>query len=151
MTESATELVVRKSVRVRRAPDAAFELFTRGIGTWWPTETHAIHGDRVAEVVFEERVGGEIYEVSETGQREHWATVREWDPPRRIVLEWNVNPHAVAATEIEVAFVPDGDGTRVELKHRGWERLGGDAAESFDEYDGGWTHVLGKYEAAGAA
>jgi uncharacterized protein YndB with AHSA1/START domain len=56
-----------------------------------------------------------------------------------------VNPDAEAATEVEVRFTPDGAGTRVELEHRGWERLGATAAESREGYNGGWNEVLARY------
>jgi hypothetical protein len=47
-------------------------------------------------------------------------------------------------------FTPDGEGTRVELQHRGWEALGGDAAEVFESYDSGWDYVVGKRYAEAA-
>jgi hypothetical protein len=49
-----------------------------------------------------------------------------------------------------VRFVPDGDGSRVELEHRGWERLGEAAAEAREGYDTGWDTVLGLYASAAA-
>ena len=72
-----------KSVHVACSPDRAFEAFTREIGSWWPLETHALHPGEVREVVWEEREGGEIYEISTEGEKAHWATVRSWSPPER--------------------------------------------------------------------
>jgi uncharacterized protein YndB with AHSA1/START domain len=103
---------VRRSVTVRRPPDDAFGLFTDGIGTWWPFESHSIGEDKVETAVFEPLVGGELYEQRRDGTRCHWATVLAWDPPSRIVLEWKVNPNAVAATELEIRFTAEGDVTR---------------------------------------
>lgn len=151
MTETVRDVVVRKSVSVRRPREAAFELFTRGIAVWWPTDTHALAAGRVADVVLEERVGGELYEVSEAGERAHWATVVEWDAPRRLVLAWKVNPLAAAPTEIEVTFSREGDGTRIDLEHRGWERLGDGANDEFGDYETGWDLVLGRYRAVADA
>jgi hypothetical protein len=37
------------------------------------------------------------------------------------------------------------NGTRVELEHRGWERLGAEAGEVREEYAQGWPVVLGHF------
>jgi hypothetical protein len=39
----------------------------------------------------------------------------------------------------------DEDRTRVELEHRGWERLGPDWAESRSTYAGGWIVTLERF------
>ena len=131
---------VRRSVGVDCGVEEAFRVFTREIGSWWPTESHAIEPGKVTQVVFEERVGGRVYEIAGEGAHE-WAVVRAWEPPNRLVLEWKVNPDR-PATEIEVTFTPyeDGNGTRVELEHRGW-----DDRDLRDGYDTGWDLVLGRY------
>ena len=97
------------------------------------------------EIIFERSVGGEVYEVSTGGEKGHWATVLEWSPPSRLVLAWNILRADDVPTEVEVRFQPEGDGTRVELEHRGWERVAESAAEKRDNYDSGWDFVLGKY------
>ena len=94
--------------------------------------------------MFEPGVGGEVYEVVEAGERGHWATVLEWDPPNRLVSAWEVTP-SVTGTEVEVRFLPADASTRVELEHRGWERLAESAEEKRDSYGSGWGHVLGRY------
>ena len=135
---------IRKTLTVSCSVEEAFRVYTAGADTWWPIETHSIHGERVREVVFEEREGGEVYEVTHTGERAHWATVRAWEPPSRLVLAWEVTP-GVLGTEIEVRFAPEGDGTRVELEHRGWDVLAEGAAEMRADYETGWDFVLGQY------
>jgi uncharacterized protein YndB with AHSA1/START domain len=139
---------VRRSVTVPRSVEDAFRLFTEGIGSWWPFERHSIGEDKVETAVFEGRVGGELYERQRDGTRSHWATVLAWEPPNRVVLEWKVNPEAAAATELEIRFSAEGDGTRVDLEHRGWERFGDAAEEARAGYADGWQLVLGRYEAA---
>ena len=69
MTETMTIAPVLKSVHVACTPERAFETFTRGIGSWWPLETHALHPGEVREVVWEEREGGEVYEISTAGEQ----------------------------------------------------------------------------------
>ena len=46
-------------------------------------------------------------------------------------------------------FTADGSGTRVDLEHRHWERLGAAGAEARASYGGenGWEMVIGRYAA----
>jgi uncharacterized protein YndB with AHSA1/START domain len=144
MSDSLVIEVIRKTVTVDCAVEEAFRVFTSDALSWWPVEGHSIAG-KVSEIVFEPRVGGEVYEVAESGERGHWADVLEWDPPRRLLLAWNVLNREGELTEVEVRFAPEDGGTRVELEHRGWERVATNAEGKRDSYDGGWSYVLGKY------
>ena len=101
--------------------------------------------------MLEARTGGRLYERKSTGEEGYWGTVTHWEPPHRVVIEWKVNPDAAAPTEIDVRFVPEGDGTRVELEHRGWERWGDEAAETHASYDSGWDEVLAPFVGAASA
>lgn len=141
MSETMTVEPVRKSIFVACDIDRAFTVFTSELGSWWPLDTHARNPGAVREVVWEQREGGEVYEISTEGTRAHWATVLAWEPPRRTVIAWQIDP-AAAATEIEVRFSAEGEGTRVDLEHRGWERLGEAGAARRTAYDGGWDSVL---------
>ncbi|HLF00213.1 MAG TPA: SRPBCC domain-containing protein [Gaiellaceae bacterium] len=144
MRETVVLEAVRKTVTVDCAVEEAFRIFTTDARSWWPVETHSIHVD-VPEIVFEEREGGEVYEVSADGEKGHWATVIGWEPPSRLVLAWNILEAESTPTEVEVRFLPEGNGTRVELEHRGWDGLAEDAAAKRASYDSGWDFVLGEY------
>ena len=144
MSDSLVIEVVRKTVTVDCAVEEAFRVFTADALSWWPVETHSIH-ETVTEIVFEQYEGGEVYELSTSGEKGHWATVLEWDPPRRLVLAWNILSAEDSPTEVEVHFLPEGDRTRVELEHRGWEGLGDAGPKKRDGYDTGWDSVLGRY------
>ena len=138
---------ITKTLVVACDLEEAFRVFTEEIGSWWPSHTHAVHAGSVRKVVFEQHADGELYEIAESGEKAHWAQVLAWEPPRCLVLAWHVNPETPAPTEIEVRFVREGADTRVELEHRGWERLGEELGRAGREgYDGGWTTVLGYYE-----
>jgi len=144
-----TGLVIHKSAVVTASPERAFEVFTEELATWWPSDTHSVQamGEKAGApeaVVFETGPGGRIYERMTSGEEAHWADVVVWEPPTRLVLEWKVNPD-VAPTEIEVSFTPEGDGTRVDLEHRGFEALGKDAEESHKSYSQGWPAVFQDY------
>jgi uncharacterized protein YndB with AHSA1/START domain len=150
---------IRKHVDVPIGPDEAFRLFTAGMGSWWPLDTHSRREDDqvVKDVVVEEHVGGRIYELMTDGSEGYWGTVTAWEPPSRLVVDWRPNdqieqPH----TEVEVRFSPAADGgTSVDLEHRNWERLGERAEEGRAQYDSdsGWVLVLETafVEAAGRA
>lgn len=137
---------VRKSIVVNCSPAQAFEVFTREIGTWWPLHDYSIGEGETAEVVFEEKVGGRIFERYTGGGEGEWGRVLTWDPPARFVMSWYPGKDASEATELEVRFSADGDGTRVDLEHRGWEIFGAEGQQTRDNYNGGWPKVLGYYE-----
>ena len=143
MNDALVIEVVRKTVTVDCSVEEAFRIFTTDALSWWPVEGHSIHG-AVSDIVFEPRAGGEVYEVSTDGDRGHWATVTEWDPPSRLVLAWEVTP-SVTGTEVEVRFLPADAHTRVELEHRGWERVAEHGPDKRNSYDTGWEFVLEKY------
>lgn len=142
---------LRKSVTVRRPPPAAFRLFTQGIASWWPLASHSLTGADAASCAIEGRPGGRVFERSRLGRPLIWGHVLAWEPPRRLVFSWHPGREAETAQEIEVSFRDAGDGaTLVELEHRGWERLGAEAAEAREDYDSGWDHVLAECYARAA-
>jgi uncharacterized protein YndB with AHSA1/START domain len=141
MSTTEALAVIRKTITVDAPLETAFETFTKRMGDWWPGEPHTVFEDRVA-VVVDERVGGRVYERAADGQEADWADVLAWEPPRRLVLRWRVNPER-GPTEVEVRFFADGGGTRVELEHRGWDQVGDPDGRA--NYDGGWNKVLAGY------
>lgn len=149
MTTQTMFAPVRKSVRISRPVEEAFRLFIERIATWWPLSTHSLAGERAATVVLEPREGGRLYERADDGTIAYWGEVVVFEPPRRLVIAWQPNPDAPATTEIEVTFSEEQGETRVDLEHRGWERLGDRAELARTEYDTGWDGVLGRYAAAG--
>jgi uncharacterized protein YndB with AHSA1/START domain len=148
MSESLVIEAVRKTVTVDCVVEEAFRVFTADAMSWWPIDSHSIHGKAVKEVVFEGREGGEVYELTVDGEKGHWATVLTWDPPTRLVLAWNILEREPVPTEVDVRFVAEGEGTRVELEHRGWEAVAEKAAAKRESYDTGWGQVLGVYAAS---
>jgi uncharacterized protein YndB with AHSA1/START domain len=143
MTQHTAVEPVRKQISVDCDVESAFRTFTEDIATWWPVESHSIAGEG-ATPVFEQRAGGRVYERAPDGQEHEWGAILVYEPPRRVVLEWKVNS-AAPPTEVEVRFSQDGDGTRVELEHRGWEQYPGGGGEERGSYDTGWSHVLERY------
>jgi uncharacterized protein YndB with AHSA1/START domain len=151
MSQQTSETAIRKSVTVNRPPEAAFRLFTEQIASWWPYWTHSIEKEHVETVVFEAYEGGRFYERSKSGEEHLWGTVLVCEPPRRIVYSWHPGRGEETSQEVEITFTPTGNGTRLELVHSGWEKLGERMEAAVAEYTTGWDKVLGHYvEAANA-
>jgi uncharacterized protein YndB with AHSA1/START domain len=160
MTTQTAGTSVQTSIVVDAPIERAFSLFTDGIGSWWPEDHHILQGE-LAEMVFEPREGGHVYDRGADGSECRWARVLAYDPPSRVVISWDIDTQWQLETdpektsEVEVRFVAEAPGrTRVELEHRklehhgeGWEQMR-DAVGS----PGGWSRGLGQFaEAARAA
>jgi uncharacterized protein YndB with AHSA1/START domain len=145
---TATTESVRKSVTVAASPERAFEVFTTQMSEWWPRKSHHISDADEARAILEPREGGRWYEVDKDGVECDWGYVLAWEPPRRLVLawqltgEWKYDPALV--TEVELTFSADGDGTRVDLEHRDLDRYGDAAAQvrAAVSGEGGWSGLL---------
>lgn len=133
---------VRKTLMVKLAPEKAFRLFTVEVGKWWPLMTHSVGKAAAETAVLEGRVGGRFYERQRDGQIAIWGHVSVWEPPSRLVYTWHPGRAEDSAQEIELRFITDGHGTRIEMEHRNWETLGQKAREARDDYDKGWDYVL---------
>jgi uncharacterized protein YndB with AHSA1/START domain len=156
MSTQAADTSVQTSIVVEVPIERAFEVFTHEMPSWWHPDHHILEAE-LADMVFEPRVGGHIYDRGVDGSECRWATVLAYDPPTRVVFSWNINLEWKLETdrdrtsEVEVRFTPEGpQRTRVELEHRnldrhgpGWERMR-DAVGS----PGGWYGGLERFAAA---
>lgn len=147
----ATEAVICKSIAVHTPVVRAFEVFTAGIGTWWPLATHSVGLADAVTAVMEGRLGGRVYERARDGSESEWGAVTVWDPPHRVAFTWHPGRGIDTAQEVDVRFTADGGGTRVDLEHSGWEKLGGRVANVLPGYDAGWDNVLGRCYAEAAS
>lgn len=150
---------IRRSVTVRLEPTRAFDLFTAEIGSWWPLDrfSRAVsefegEGVKVERVEFEPRAGGRVREHLSNGEVLPWAEILVWEPPSRVVLAWKPHPRPQPPTEVEVRFTSTDEGTRVDLEHRGWERLGADVdiPAARRSYAQGWVGTLERFAQAAA-
>lgn len=139
---------VRKSIRVDAPRERAFDVFTAGIGRWWP-KSHHIGAADLDTLVFEPREGGRWFERGVDGSECEVGKVLVWDPPARLVLAWQLTPEFKydpdLVTEVEVQFIAEGaNATRVELEHRNLERFGDrvDAMRQQIDGPGGWGDLL---------
>ena len=147
---------VTHSVLVPLEAQAAYDLFVERFDSWWPRDGHNISDNELAEVAIEPREGGRWYERAVDGSECDWGYVRELDPPNRIVLTWHLDPRfdfdpdPDKATEVEVTFQAEEEGTRVTLEHRGFEVHGepGAAMRASVGGEGGWSSLLELYRRA---
>jgi len=140
------------AVEVPCDPDAAFEVFTAQIGTWWRRGTRywndAAGGK---ELRFEPYVGGRLVEVHdlETGEGFEIGRVLAWEPGKRLVFTWRQDDWGPSEfTEVEVRFEAAGNGTRVTVEHGGWDRVPSAGAGVSEGYGQGWAELLGFYARA---
>ena len=144
---------LRRSVTVSAPPEKAFRRFTAEMGSWWPLASHSVGQRDTETVAMEGRVGGRIVERIRGGRECVWGTITAWEPPHRVAFTWHPGDDPARAQDIEVRFTPLSKGkaegaatkTRVDLEHRGFERLGALAKRAYRGYPLGWTYVLGTY------
>lgn len=128
---------VRSSIVVEAPIERAFAVFTEGIGTWWPPEHHILEGE-LAEMVFEPREGGHVYDRAVDGSECRWARVLAYEPPQRVLitwdisLQWRIESDPAKTSEVEVRFFSETSertaGRARAPEHRPPRRgLGGDA------------------------
>ena len=123
----------------------AFKVFTEGIASWWNPSHHLLEGE-LADMVFEPRVGGHVYDRMTDGRENRWSRVLAYEPPTRVVfswditLQWQLETDPAKASEIEVTFTAEGPRrTHVVLVHRhldrhgeGWEAMRGAVGSGWD-------------------
>jgi uncharacterized protein YndB with AHSA1/START domain len=157
-TTTAQANTLRKTITVAAPQEVAFRVFTEKMTSWWPLDTHHIGAAKAVAAVIEPREGGRWFERGEDGSETPWGAVVAWDPPRRVVLTWDISADwkcdPSLRTEVEVRFVAEGPrATRVELEHRYLDRFGPRADEMRAIFDspGGWTGLLERFARAAAA
>ena len=152
---SVAETSVKRSITVNASVAHAFEVFTSGFDGWWP-RSHHIGKSPMKEAVIEARLGGRCYTKQEDGTDCDWGQILEWDPPHRLVMAWQIThqwgyePDLARSSEVEIRFSPEpGGGTRVDLEHRHFERMGpgGQTMRTGVEGQGGWSGLLQAFAA----
>jgi uncharacterized protein DUF4440 len=100
------------SIEVEIEPVAAFDVFTRETGAWWRTDRvlHDSTRDHSTQgpITFEPGVGGVV-----RGGDVEVGRVKVWEPGPRLVFGYG-------DTDVEVRFEAIETGTRVVLRHYGW-------------------------------
>jgi len=147
---------VRKQILVKAAPERACRLFTEGMDRWWPRQHH-IGKSPMKKIVVEPRAGGRWYAVCEDGSECDTGKVLVWEPPKRLVLAWQITAEWAFdpgfTTEVELGFTAEGaKATRVAFEHRNLERYGAAAQDLRPRLDDpkGWQITLEQFAATAA-
>jgi uncharacterized protein YndB with AHSA1/START domain len=150
MTSPTTD--VRREITVPGSPEHVFDLFTKHMLKWWPTDHHLATSPVVAMTV-EPHVGGRIYDRSEDGSESSWGQVTQWDPPARLEFAWMITgtwqleTDVQKASRVAVSFTADGDRTRVVVVHNEFWRLpeGGEGMAGTVATPEGWALGLQRF------
>ena len=132
---------VIKAATVKVPPARAFALFAGDLARWWPLAQFHTGPDPV-DCTIEPQVGGRVYERAKDGKVSVWGQVLAYEPPHRLSFSWLVGLSTETEQLIDIRFTAEGGGTRVELRHSGWERLGDAAAALRERYDSGWGTLI---------
>ena len=100
-------------------------------------------------MVIEPRSGGRWFERGVDGSECQWGRVAAWDPPRKVVLLWQIGADwqfdPEFETEVEVTFSEEGpDRSRLDLRHCNLQRYGDhtDQMRAIFDDPAGWTGTL---------
>lgn len=111
------------SLRVKAAPDVAFDVFTQEIGAWWrPSELFQItpRGDGVLRFEAEQR----LVTALPNGKEFEIGRVTAWSRGEHLAFSWRQAGFAPDQLKhVDVRFEPVGDETRVTVEHRGWDTI----------------------------
>jgi uncharacterized protein YndB with AHSA1/START domain len=131
-------------------------VFTDQIGSWWPLDTKSIGSAEAQTAILEPRAGGRWFERGVDGSECDWGQVIAYEPPERLILNWQISADwrydPEINSQVEVRFIAEGESrTRVELEHRGLaEAYGDEAGQMYAIFDSaeGWGNILERYEKA---
>lgn len=154
--ETARMASVKRTLQIKVPIEVAFRVFTQKMGSWWPA-SHHVGGTPFKDILIDPKAGGRWYEVNVKGEECIWGTVLAFEPPKKVVLSWHLQPDwsfsadLAKASEVALEFVAEGpEATRVEFEHRHLERHG-EGWEKMREQvgsDGGWPMILEQFLAA---
>lgn len=133
-------------VIVPQPPERAFALFTSEVDSWW-RRGDRYGGSEVRGHRFEPFVGGRFLEILD--EREGvLGTITVWDPPEHLEFTWRQgNWDRDEVTRVEVSFTAVPSGTRVRLRHYGFDAIRSDVGCDVG-YEHGWRELLGWYRQA---
>jgi uncharacterized protein YndB with AHSA1/START domain len=153
MSAPAEATSVHHEIVVDAPIERAFSVFTEDFGSFKPPE-HNLLDVEIAETVFEPCVGGHLYDRGTDGSECHWARVLVYEPPRRVVISWDINPQwqiendPEKTSEVDIRFIAETpQRTRVELEHRNLDRHleGWEAVRDGVDSDAGWPLYLRRF------
>ena len=135
-------MIIHKTITVARPPDVAFKIFAEEMTQWWPLDKYSFLGPD-ATLTMEPRAGGRFVETAPDGREHVIGEVVRYEPGVRLTYTWT-HMEGKGVTEIDIRFTADGNGTRIDLAHGGFDKLA-DAEQLSASYDSGWNEVLAAF------
>jgi len=124
----------------------AYDVFVRGMGSWWPLHKRAMSmrtGTPARRLEVDPRAGGKIVEIGGDGTEYHWGTFRSLQPPDYAAFDFHMGMPAEQASLVEVRFVALApDRTEVTLTQSNWEAFGDLADMLRGSYGSSWGMIL---------
>lgn len=138
---------IQVTTKVNRSPQDTFEAFMSKVSLWWPLETHSVSpsfGEPAPEtVIIERHEGGQVFEISASGEHRIWGRILAYEEGKRIAFTWHPGLSEAEATTVSVSFERADDGaTLVTLVHSGWKARGDQAEATRANYVTGWADIL---------
>jgi uncharacterized protein YndB with AHSA1/START domain len=134
-------MTIRKSIKVARSPEVSFRVFCEQMSQWWPRG----YGGEESRMFLEGRIGGRLYESRPDGTEYEIGRITVYQPPSVVAFTWRA-PSWELTTQVEIRFIADGEATRVEFEHSGWDQSEA-LLEARKSHDSGWDFMLGHYQA----
>jgi uncharacterized protein YndB with AHSA1/START domain len=130
---------VTNSVVLACDPARAFVLFTEHAGTWWPEDRR--HTDDAASTIRIES-SGRFFERASDGTEVDLGVVRQFEPARRLLLDWYPGTGSEHPTQVEIRFDPVDGGTRVSVSHGPGAATDEVFRRTAPAYERSWESVL---------
>lgn len=150
--QDVTKYAVTSRLWVPANAEEAFTVFTVRLSDWWVKEYTWSGPHTLVDIGIEAGADGMAYEIGPHGFRADWGRVLAWQPPRRLLMTWQIGPDRAPvpdpaeASEVEVTFRPERrDRTRVDVEHRHFDRHGRDAEGYREALTAGWHELLSRY------
>jgi uncharacterized protein YndB with AHSA1/START domain len=131
--------VIEKRVTLPCDVATAFALFTERIGEWWPPERRHT-GDPNSRIVLSQ--SGRFFERASDGREVELGVVREFDAPRRLLLDWYPGTGPEQPTRVEILFTQSGDETVIDVRHSETEASKALFPSRAPRYDASWDLVF---------
>lgn len=135
-------MIVHKTVTVARPPDVTFKLFVEEITQWWPLDKYSFLGPD-ATLTIEPHAGGRFIETAPDGSEYVIGEVLRFEPGARVTYTWT-HREGKGVTEVDIRFTAEGNGTRIDVAHSGFEKLA-DGEQLSAGYGAGWDEVLAAF------
>lgn len=137
---------VVSTIEVPCSQEMAFQIFSEGMGKWWPLDKRAMsmhEGKKAKELRVEAKLGGTIIEIGEDGTEYHWGTFKSYNPFNDLAMDFHMGLPADQASLVEVTFETLADDkTKVVLTQSRWEAFGDMAQMMRDGYGSSWSLIF---------